>query len=272
MKKAPAAFATPFLYGLLLLARTPFVSAQTGTITESYKGIDYVIDRYDVNGVPSYEVSFDDSGFTSTYEIDRRGFVTTIYAGTESYRMSYRPNNDKLRNVFRLSSRRQLEEGHDSADVAHVDETVRSTLGVAGETASALGARRRLLICDECVKTWETVCDNGVDTVCALKGFGSPILSSGEVSIGVFCKDFGAVCRQHTADKVCEDECRVIEPSKCLPPLTITLEYEKLEGSAYSSSESDSNFLDLFVVEPGGQTAYWGNGETVREPYNGLAA
>lgn len=261
MKKVSAAFTVPFLYGLLL-AGMPAISAQTGTITQSSGDVVFMVHRYDDGDEPTFKVTFD-HGFASTYEFDLNGFVTVIYADNEKYRMRYRPNG-KLKKVTSISSRRKLEAGSDAADRFHTYQTVPTAVGNAVETAPALDVRRRLLECDECLQMWNVVCGNGLDTVCALDGYGRPIQSAGEASIGVFCNDFGSICHALTADEVCKAEC-VVEPPACLPPLTITLEYEVLDPYSYSTGESDSGFLYLFVVEPGGQTSYWANRETVRE-------
>lgn len=268
MTKVSAVFAAS-IFSLLLLACIPTVGAQTGTITASFGDIEYVVHLYDTTDQPTFEVTFTDSKITSNYEFNANAFVRTIKAGSEKYRISYRNNGD-LREVKRMSSRRQLEEKQDDADFARFHESVSTALGVMSQTAPAPDGRRLLLECDKCVQTWSAACNNGVATVCALEGFGSPILSVGEASIGVFCNDFGTLCKQRTAEKVCKVECGLVK-QPCYPPLTITLEYEQLWHSAYSTGESDASFLFLYVIEPGGQTAYWDNRETVREPGNSLA-
>lgn len=274
MKKVSAAFTTSFVGGLLL-GGIPNVGAQTGTITVPFEGVDYVVDRYDDLGEPSFEVTFNDFDFTSVYEFDLNGFVKILSADNERYRFLYRSNGN-LRRVRLLSSRRQLGEEEeiegDVPDMVQVDETDPAVMGVLGETTPAPGFRRRLFEdCGACLQTWDTVCDNGVATVCNLQDYGSPILSTGEVSIDVFCNDFGTLCNDLTADYVCQAECGgVID--ECLAPLTITLEYEHTGESGSSSGQGDGYLLDLYVIEPGGQTAYWNNGVTVRRSCSTSAA
>ena len=260
MNKASASLTTPFLCGLLL-AGVRTVSAQTGTIYETFGDVEYAVDRYDTADQPRFEVSFTDFDITSNYKFDVNGFVKTIKADSEKYTMTYRANG-KLRRVRRRSSRRQLEE-QDAADMSMVGETMPFTKGVVDEMTPASAARRRLFECDECLQTWDVVCDNGVDTVCRLDDYGNPILSAGEVSINTFCDGFATLCSERTSDDVCQDVCGEVED--CLAPLTIKLDYEYTGESEISSDELFS--LDMYVIEPGGQTAYWGNPSTVRK-YN----
>lgn len=258
MKKASAAFATPFLCGLLLVG-IPTVSAQTDTITESFEGVDYFVDRFDGDDQPTFEVAFHNFDFTSTYVFDVNGFVTTIFADSQQYRMSY--TNDKLSQIQMVALRRQLEEEQYAADRAAVVET-----------APASGVRRRLSKCDECHQTWDVVCDNGVDTVCDLKNFDKPFLSTGKVSVGGMCDDFGTLCNERTSADVCEVQCGAVEPQpECQAPLTITLEYEYTGELEIASDASDVPNLELYVLEQGGQSAYWNNPTTVRHSCTALA-
>lgn len=267
MKKESAVFPTPFLCGILL-GGILCVGAQTGTIYETYADVEYTVDRYDKGGSPTFEVSFTDNDITSNYKFNADGFVKTFKADSEKYTMTYKKNG-KLKKLKRKSSRRQLEE-EDAIDITLVDETAPVKLSVAGETVPAPVVRRRLFECDECLQTWDVVCGNGVDTVCRLDGYGSPILSAGKESISSYCHYFGSLCNERTSNDVCQDECDA--DYECLAPLTVKLEFEHT-GVSESTSE-EGVILDLYVIDPEGQTAYWENPSTVREcnlyPFGGV--
>lgn len=257
---------------MLLLAGTRTAVAQTGTIYVPFEDVGYSVDRYDENGDVRYEVIFTDFGFESNYDFDGNGFVTRLEADNERYRFLYRANG-RLRLVRLLSSRRMLgEEAIEVADVAGGgdkalvgERSLFGAMGVEEQTTPAVdggGGRRRLLECDECRQTWDTVCDNGVATVCDLVEYGDPFLGAGDVSVGVFCENFGQLCDENTSDDVCSEECGGGgDDEECLAPLTILLEYEYI-GEGDGDSEGYS--LDLYVIEPGGTVAYWDNSVTVR--------
>ena len=265
-----ATFAAPVLCGLLAALPTPS-SAQTSTITVPFDGVDYVIDVYDAGSDTTYAVTFTDSGFESVYEFDHEGMVTAITAKKEEYSIIYR-NNGNLKKVNLVAWRRQLgdaSEGANNMDLG-LDQTTLLGRGFVelapagsdtrGETKpfeknSSPAGSRRLDECDDCVYMWDTLCDQGVETVCNLDGYGKPFLPNAETSIEGFCSNFAGMCNDNTAGDVCEDECGGDE---CLPPLTITLEHTGGSGVAEAN-------VDLYVVQPGGQTAYFDNTETVRK-------
>lgn len=149
-----------------------------------------------------------------------------------------------------------------SAAKTGADETTPFGMGVEKSTATPAG-RRRLDECDDCVQTWDTLCDKGLETVCNVVEYGNPISSAAGISIFLFCSSFGSLCGANTGYAICADECEDVE---CLPPLTVTLEYRGLS----SRSASFGPYLDLYVIEPEGKTAYFNAPATVRERYTNL--
>lgn len=79
--------------------------------------------------------------------------------------------------------------------------------GVDGERAAFEHRRRSLYACNDCQETWETVCDEGVPTVCDLVDYGSPILATAEASIATMCESFGAACSRSGSVEACAGQC-----------------------------------------------------------------
>ena len=245
-----AAFATPVLCGLLVALPTASGAKPSTTITVPFFDVDFVIEAYDAGDDTTYEVTFTDFGFESVYEFDHDGVVTAITAENERYKMIYKKKNGKLKKVKLVSSRRQLGDPREGTNNMDVDQTTPS--GRHSVELAPAGSRR-LGECGDCTYMWDTLCDQGVETVCDLEGYGNPFSSTAETSIQVFCDSFEKLCKRNTADGVCEGECG---GNECLPPLTIKLEHTGGFGE-------EATLVDLFVVQPGGQTAYFDNAETV---------
>ena len=163
------------------------------------------------------------------------------------------------------ASRRRLVETNDGN---HVDKTLeqhlpfsrrRTTEIMEQHNTAPSDARRRLYDCEDCEETWETVCSRGMRTVCALEGYGHPLASAAQESIGVFCEDFGDACAEHSSGYVCLGECE--QEIRCLAPFTITLEWT---GGPDEQDNDLAYALDLYVIEPGGTTVFWNNPDSVR--------
>lgn len=279
-----SALATPMLCGLLLLAGIP--TAKPDAMMVPSGGVDFVLSHYDDGRPEPLEAAFTVVSLASLYQFDVGGRVVFITAGAIVWKVRYRTNG-KVRDVKKVSVRRHLgEEENEEGDAAGtalvgeiasgvtavVDETARGGMAVVGDTtpaahgASRVGSRR-LMECDECHETYDLVCDEGVRTVCELMADADPILAEGYDSISLFCIDFGNVCGERTADDVCGEECVDVNSDiACLPPLTIKLEWrEGSEPSDASISSTAGAYVDLYVIEPTGQTAHFHNSITVRE-------
>lgn len=66
---------------------------------------------------------------------------------------------------------------------------------------------RRLYDCVDCVDAWDKVCDEGVPSVCALVGYGSPITAVGEAAISTVCETLGAACSASGGEEACAGQC-----------------------------------------------------------------
>lgn len=276
----------------LLLAGSRLAAAGRDRISATHDGTTFLVDRHDDGRDTPYHVTFLEP-FKSVYKFDARGYVTGIMADDETYEVSYN-SNGSLQNVrdTALVVRRYLAAAA-SADEEEkeAEETFEAGLGGGGgagvafddgeileegeqeepsEERSALAGtashrgrrRRRLYDCVDCEQTWDTLCDQGLETVCDLEDYGSLFGSSAEVSIRLFCDNFSSVCARFSASDVCDGECEEEVEEECLPPLTITLEWSGDATSEESHAFNDA--LDLYVIEPAGTTVYWANLESVR--------
>lgn len=103
--------------------------------------------------------------------------------------MLYKSDGDLKRVKLTSSGRRKLE-GKDFAQQGDVFER-----------------HRRLYACSECERNWDTVCDEGVPTVCNLVGYGAPILAAGEAAISTMCETFGNACSRAGGVEACAGQC-----------------------------------------------------------------
>lgn len=201
-----------------------------------YGGITFKVDSHTNGRNKPYRVKFRNSGIYSKYWYDIDGVVHKFEVGADEYKIRYRSNGELKKVKLATSSRTLAEDGDGEADEV-------------GDGPAAVNDRR-LYSCSDCKDTWETLRDYGVASVCDLVGYGSPLLSSADTSIGVVCNTFGEATNNLSADSVCDGEC------ECVPPLTIALEWFQ---------DAD---LDLRVVEPaGGETVNYENREGVSNKY-----
>lgn len=105
----------------------------------------------------------------------------------------------RIRRVIQTSSgRRELleDEGEYDVDMQVLD------------TGTMARPRRRLLYsCDDCEETWDTVCEQGIPSVCNVVGYGSPFSTEANAAIEVMCSTLGNACAGSTGDEVCDGQC-----------------------------------------------------------------
>lgn len=68
-------------------------------------------------------------------------------------------------------------------------------------------ASRRLYDCVDCVEAWDNVCVEGVPSVCALVGYGSPITAVGAAAVSTVCDTLGAACSASDGEEACAGQC-----------------------------------------------------------------
>lgn len=203
------------IFGVVLVV-VSVSEAASERMTIEAGGISFNVDRYDDGRNKPYRVVFADNDAESTYKFNTDGFVTNIQVGAEKYKILYKSNGD-LRRVRRTSSaRRQLFEENES----ELD----------------LDSRRRLYDCDDCVEAWDAVCDEGVPSVCALVGYGAPLLSAAENSIATMCETFGGACSSFGGISACAGQCTHQDDCE-----------DVCDPNAYCSTDGECTCADGFV-------------------------
>lgn len=201
--------------GVVLVAVSVSEAARERMTVEA-GGISFDVDRYDDGRNKPYRVVFTNNDAESTYKFNTDGFVTNIQVGAEKYKVLYESNGD-LRRVRRTSSAsRKLSE----EDKSELD----------------LDSRRRLYDCDDCVEAWEAVCDEGVPSVCALVGYGTPLLSAAETSIATMCETFGSACSSFGGTSACAGQCTHQDYCE-----------DVCDPNAYCSTDGECTCTDGFV-------------------------
>lgn len=211
-----ASTALPLL-GLLVAHNTPLgAEAASDTMTVGASGVSFSLERYDDGREAPYTVTFTEDSTQSTYTLSTAGFVTDIVVGSEEYEVLYESDGEDLSEVRLASSggRRGLlapdAEGHEQ------EEAGGGMLVGGGDGQSELGSstnqgrrrhRRRLYGCDDCVETWDAVCDDGIPSVCDLVDYGSPISPAAEASITTMCEVMGRACSKSGGTETCAGQC-----------------------------------------------------------------
>lgn len=208
-----ASTALPLL-GLLLVAHnTPLgAEAASDTMTVGASGVSFSLVRYDDGREAPYTVTFTEDSTQSTYTFSTSGFVTDIAVGSEEYEVLYESDGEDLSEV-RLASSGGRRRGLLAPDaVGHAQEEAGGGMLVGGgggqsELGSSTNQRRRLYGCDDCVETWDAVCDDGVPSVCDLVDYGSPISPAAEASITTMCEVMGRACSKSGGTETCAGQC-----------------------------------------------------------------
>ena len=160
-------------------------------------------------------VSFENDAhvWSSEYIFNKAGYVATITAGSEEYKVEYDDQGD-VEDVRRVDygSRALAGEGDNAED--------------ASERAAMM--RRHLTeTCEDCEKAWDTVCGDGLTSLCYLEeGYGSVFGPMATESIETMCSTFWSACAGTSAGDVCEDR---------------RDGYDDDSGSSISSSSSDDS-------------------------------
>lgn len=183
-------------------------------ITVEAGGVSFKIDRYDDGRSKPYRVIFTEDGVRSAYKFNIDGFVTNIKTGSEEYKVLYRSNGDLKRVDLTSSRRRRLDLAEEVEEEDHEEEE--STEVEGSNLRSTRG--RRLYSCDHCAEAWDAICDEGVRSVCALVGYGSPLSAVAQASIDIMCETFGDACSRSGACEACAGQCEGGDEEKCGDP------------------------------------------------------
>ena len=168
-------------------------SQEPATVT--HDGITFEIVRYR-HGRSS--VSFEDDDISSEYIYNFAGYVATIEAGSEEYKVEYDSDGD-VDDVERRDDRRTR-----ALRVSNFqDEYVEGVLEDIEELR-----RRKAKTCEDCKEAWDTVCGDGLESLCDLQEkYGSEFGPLGEESIDTMCTTFASACDDNSEREACEDQC-----------------------------------------------------------------
>lgn len=145
-----------------------------------------------------YRMKFIEDGVRSVYKFTADGCVSNIKVGSERYEPIFDNSNGDVTGVVQTSTsgRRNLFEVAEDGEEDAEEEEVVSVLG-----------RRRLYECDDCVDTWDAVCDEGVPCVCELLNFASELSDAAEKSMTTVCETFGSACSGSSGSEACDGQC-----------------------------------------------------------------
>ena len=155
----------------LLLAGSHLADADRDRFRVTHDGISFLVDRYDDGRAKPFAVAFTDA-FRSVYKFDAEGSVTDIKTDDETYNVIYKNNGDLKKVKGTTSTRRILTQNAGEIEGGDISPADDETLDAEEERPSPSDKsnhRRRLYDCEDCTHTWNTLCNEGVETVCALE-------------------------------------------------------------------------------------------------------
>ena len=139
-----------------------------------------------------------DDDVMSEYVYNKAGYVATFEAGSEEYKIIYDDDGD-VEDVERRDDRR--------VRALRLSEGQNIRLEGVLEDMAMLG-RRKANSCEDCKEAWDTVCGDGLESLCDLQDdYGSVFGKLGEESVDTMCNTFSRACRDISANEACEDRC-----------------------------------------------------------------
>ena len=167
--------------------------ATSSPVTVTRNDTRFEISRYR-SGRSGVSFGNDKHDSPSEYIFNEAGYVATITAGSEQYKVVY-DNHGVVEDMQRVDyrSRALAGEGDNAKD----------------SSESATMMRRRLgITCEDCEKAWDTVCGDGLMSLCDIeKSFGSVFGPLATESVETMCSTFLSACADTSAGDVCEDRC-----------------------------------------------------------------
>ncbi|CAN0547173.1 unnamed protein product, partial [Laminaria digitata] len=141
-------------------------------------------------------VSFeDDNHVSSEYIYNKAGYVATISAGSEEYKIVY-DDHGVVEDVRRDDYGSRALTGEPDGDTEDVS---------ASDSATFLW-RKEAVMCEDCAAAWDTVCGDGLLSLCELEeSYGSVFGKEGAESVDTMCSTFLSACSHTSVGTVCED-------------------------------------------------------------------
>lgn len=188
----------------IVTVRSPTTHAAKHKMNVKEDGTTFRVIFHDDGRSRPRRVIFKESGVRSVYVFDASTYLSILRVGSEKYTFDWDSNGDATVNSgsgsISLNAGSRMLRTHARADNV-VDEVDQE------DTFD----HRRLFTCDDCEYTWETLCDNGLYTVC----FWVPYLDSSSgfwsddaiASITTMCTKFGNACGALSPSEACDGWC-----------------------------------------------------------------
>lgn len=233
--QAAAKSIAPFLS--IFVSGFPFmVKAESNTLTVTEGDILFDVVLRAGDEVEPYKITFTEDSVQSVYEFKLDGCVTNIKVGSEKYEPVYDSSADLI-GVVRTARRNLV--GKYEAPAEDIGE-------------GAVFGSRRLFACDDCVATWDAVCDEGVPCVCNLLDFKSELSLAAMKSFETMCETFGSgACSRSGGPETCAGQCKEdgasVEPTPA-PTQVSGTSYTETETSS-TETETSSTGTGTWIVE-----------------------
>ena len=141
----------------------------------------------------------DDTGAPCEIIYNIAGYLATITAGSEEYKIIYHDNGDMV----------DVERRDEGSGVRRLKHGKEVYLEIEPQS---IGVERRheAVTCRDCEKGWNTVCGVGLASFCELKqGYWAVFGLLARSAIKTMCGTFSRACRVHSARAVCLERCKV---------------------------------------------------------------
>lgn len=227
MKHPVVAVSTTSFLGVLLGCLAFSAKAQYNSVWQKLQvlesGITFNLAFRGKDYTKPYRMKFIEDGVRSVYKFQASGCVTDVKVGSERYTPVYDSSADLI-DVVR-TKRRNLAE-YEDIEADNFD----------GE---ALFGNRRLFACEDCVDTWDALCDEGAPCVCDMLNFKSNLSRVAEKSIKTICEKFGSgPCSDFGGPETCAGQC--VSEEIPTPAPTPTIDGERIQVVA-STTHYSSN-------------------------------
>lgn len=181
----------PF-FGVFLAIVSVEVEASWQKLQVKGDGIEFDLGFESCGGTNTYQMEFAEDGVQSVYTFQADGCVTSVEVGSERYEPVYDSSADLVDVVQK--KRRSLAEGKEEYG--------------GWFDGGAVFGNRRLSVCDDCIDTWDALCDEGAPCVCELLKFESNLSEVAKKSITTMCEKFGGgLCSDSGGAEICAGQC-----------------------------------------------------------------
>lgn len=200
-----------------LMACCPFTLATKETMEVTQSGKTFTVDWYDDGRSNPYKVRFTKNSVSSVYTFDSSGRLKKLKAGSGKYKFNW----ESITSDVTVKSGAESMTLNAGSRMLGIDIQEKNVMHEVDAETTSLG-HRRLYECDDCEETWETLCDNGIYTVCFwvpyLETLGFFWSSDAKASMKTMCTKFGNACDALPPSDACNGWCTDGELVPCRFP------------------------------------------------------